>query len=198
MKTTLSSLRSQRGWTLTELLFVMLIIVSLAALIAAAAGPVKTRVARYQTQARLDAIHTALAQYQSEHGGYPISEDPAKGGEVLYQALFGDFNGNGLPDNSPSDENDADVKTFMPSLQPPAVDPATGDPIGNAYVIPINGTYSVVDIWNTPFYYANYRVGKITDAPNGGGKFNPTYDLWSLGNDPDPTDDNNSMWIKNW
>ena len=195
---TQARLRPQRGWSLVELLFVMLIIVSLAGMIAAAAGPVKNRIARYRADGRLKALQTALAGYEAEYGGYPICENPEEGGSILYKTLYGDFNGNGKPDSLSDDLDDPEVKTFMEKLRPPELDEA-GNPIGISYVIPADGSYVVVDNWGVPFHYANFRPKQDPDAPNGGGKYNDgAYDLWSTGNDPDPNDDNRSMWIKNW
>ncbi|MEM7013906.1 MAG: type II secretion system protein, partial [Verrucomicrobiota bacterium] len=121
--------RPRKGWSLVELLFVMLIIVSLAGMIAAAAGPVKSRIARYRAEGRLKALQTALDGYKAEYGSYPICEDPQDGSRILYTALYGDYNGNGMPDHFPEDEDDPAVKTFMEKLRPPSLD-AQGRPIG--------------------------------------------------------------------
>lgn len=188
----------QGGWTLVELLFVMLLIVALAGLIAAAAGPVKNRVARYRTENRMEALQTALADYRVDNGNYPYCEVLEDGGPLLYKTLFGDFNLNGQPDSAVTDLNDHKRKCYMPKLRPPKLDD-TGTPTETALVMPFGEGWAVVDIWNEPFYYMNWRANQNQKIPDGGGEYSKgSYDLWSLGNDPDPGDDNRSMWIKNW
>ncbi|MFT5471443.1 MAG: type II secretory pathway pseudopilin PulG [Verrucomicrobiales bacterium] len=203
MKTTLprgprARIRHTQGWTLIELLFVMLIIVLLAGLVAAAAGPVKNRIARYRTQNRLEALQTGLTAWKTDNGSFPICEKLEDGGPLLYKCLFGDFNGNAMPDSSPNDENDSQVKTYMPKLLPPKFD-KNGTPIGTTLVMPLGDSYAAVDVWNSPFFYMNFKPNTNADVPDGGGQYSRgSYDLWSLGNDPNRGDENRAMWIKNW
>ncbi len=177
----------------------MLIMIGLAALVAGSIGPVKNTVARYQANAQISMISTGLADYQAEYGGYPICENLADSGGILYRTLFGDFDGElGVPDWR-EDSKNGDIKTFVPKLQPdPMVldgDPSTL-PTGVNYVLDIGGQLSVVDPWNTPLGYINFRKGTNNSVPEGGGAYNPTYDLWSYGNDQ--TKANQAKWITNW
>jgi hypothetical protein len=52
-----------------------------------------------------------------------------------------------------------------------------------------------VDSWGTQIFYAS---GKKAGGDYAAKHNTTTYDLWSLGNDDDPADENQSMWIKNW
>lgn len=182
-----------------ELLFVIAIIVGLAAFMAGALGPAKKRIARSRTQGLMEMLKSGLEQYHATYGVYPLNDDLEEGGKVLYRSLYGDYNDDGDPDWLGDTSGDAgDLKTFVNDLQPPEMN-QQGEPIGNkVYVSRARGFYEVVDAWGEPIYYINYKPGEHSDAPEGGGKHNSNYDLWSLGNDPDPSDDNNSMWIKNW
>mgnify|MGYP003638405848 CR=1 FL=1 len=199
MKIVSNSQQCHRGWTLTELLFVMLIMIGLAGLVAGSIGPVKNRVTRYQASAQLGMLATGLADYNSEYGGFPICEDLADSGNILYKTLFGDFDESGKPDWLATDKNDGAVKTFVTKLQPhPNVldsDPETL-PQGTTYVLDLDNGLTVVDPWNMPLGYINFRKGQNSQVPNGGGAKNPTYDLWSFGNDQ--SFKNEATWITNW
>lgn len=139
-------------------------------------------IARYRTEGRIKAIQEGLEAYHAEHGDYPLCDNPTIGGEILYEELFGDHDGDGV--------TDAGKTCFMPDL-----DPARSK---RPWAMPVESSFTIVDIWEEPIYYANYPEGSQF-APKGGGKYNsPGYDLWSLGNDPDPADGNQSKWIKNW
>lgn len=199
MKPTVSIRSSRRGFTLLELLFVMAIIIGLAALMAGAIGPAKKRIARSRTEGLIEMLKTGLEQYHATYGVYPLNATPEDGGRVLYRSLFGDYDDDGKPDwLDDQTGKSGDVKTFVNQLQPPELD-EKGEPVGNnVFVSKAKGYYEVVDSWGEPIYYANFKPRTDSDAPNGGGKHNPKYDLWSLGNDPDPADDNVTMWIKNW
>ena len=190
------------GFSLTELLFVMLIMIALAGLIAGSIGPVKNRVARYQANGQLAMIQTGLADYRAEYGGYPICENLSDSGSILYRTMFGDFNENGVPDWRPKPdggEDDGEIKTFINKLQPrPEVldgNPATLPSGGTTYVLDLGGVLTVVDPWDMPLGYINFRKGS-KEVPIGGGVHNPTYDLWSYGNDP--TLANQAVWLTNW
>lgn len=190
----------KRGFTLMELLFVMVIIIGLAALVAGAIGPAKKRIARSRTEGLVRMLETGLEQYHTAYGVYPLNANPEEGGRVLYRALFGDYDDDGKPDwlDDTSGKN-ADVKTFVNQLQPPKLD-TQGQPVGTNIFVQksSSGSYEVIDAWGEPIFYANFKAKADPEIPNGGGKHNPKYDLWSLGNDPDPSDDNMTMWIKNW
>ncbi len=195
MKAILQPRVPHRAFSLIELLFVMLIMIGLAALTIGVMGPVKQQVARQQTQTLIKSLETGLAAYNADYGSYPISNDANEGGEILYASLFGDYNHNGIPDKSANDLNDTSVKMYMAMLQPPKIDPKTGQPIGSSHVTQVSNKYTVVDAWGEKIFYVNFEPGANSSALLGGGIHNPTYDIWSLANTSTSVEDG---WIRNW
>ena len=184
-----SHLRNQRGWTMIELLFVMSIMIGLAAVMAASIGPVQANVSRQRTRGLMKMLGTGLEQFKSEYGSYPKCEDFEQGANILYRTLFGDYNEDGVPDWSRTGpQPDESVKTFVADLNPgKEPDPVTGN-TKCSFVRVLESKYLVVDSWGTKVYYIS----------GGAAKHNSTYDLWSLGNDPAPDDANDTMWVRNW
>ncbi|MBU6303000.1 MAG: hypothetical protein KGS60_15735 [Verrucomicrobia bacterium] len=176
-----------RGWTMIELLFVMSIMIGLAAIMAASIGPVQANMSRQRTRGLMKMLGTGLQQFHAEYGSYPKCDDLNQGANILYRTLFGDYNEDGKPDWSATGGKDDSVKTFVGDLNPGVVDPITGS-TQNAFVRMVQSRYVLVDSWGTQLYYVSGTKAK----------HNATYDLWSLGSDPDPSDANDSMWIKNW
>ena len=176
---------------LTKVIMTICAVGALILLIFAAAAPVHFTPAEYQTRGQIRAIQSALEEYQSEYGGYPICEDPEEGAKVIYQALYADYDGDGVPD--------LEEKVFMEKLQPPKLD-EDGNPVGQSWVAPApGGGWQVVDRNGNPIYYLYARPSSFSSGFSGGGKYNlRLFDIWSIGDDPDPNDDNRSMWIKNW
>jgi type II secretory pathway pseudopilin PulG len=171
-----------------ELLFVMAIMIGLAAVMAASIGPVQANVSRQRTRGLMKMLGTGLEQFKSEYGSYPKCDDFEVGANILYRTLFGDYNEDGVPDWSRESANpDESVKTFVADLNPGKVDPQTGAS-RSPFVHMQDGKYILVDAWGTKIYYVS----------GGSSRHNGTYDLWSLGNDSDPSDENDSMWIRNW
>ncbi len=60
------------GFTLIEMLVVLVIIMVLAGIIVGAAKYARTKAARSRAQAEIAAIETALESYKSDYGAYPI------------------------------------------------------------------------------------------------------------------------------
>lgn len=172
---------------MVELLFVMAIMIGLAAIMAASIGPVQANMSRQRTRGLMKMLGTGLQQFHAEYGSYPTCNNLNEGANILYRTLFGDYNEDGKPDWSATGGKDDSVKTFVGDLNPGTVDTTTGS-TQNAFVRLVQGKYILVDSWGTPLYYVSGKQAK----------HNATYDLWSLGNDPDPSDANDSMWIKNW
>ncbi len=189
-----------------ELLFVMAIMIGLAAVMAASIGPVQANMSRQRSRGFLKMLETGLEQFRAEYGSYPKCENPNDGANVLYRTLFGDYNEDGKPDWSATGGQDTSVKTFIGDLNPGTIDQATGS-TKNPFVRMVLGKLILVDSWGTQLYYvggaATKHNGRTEIQENGvpTGRFandGNSYDLWSLGNDPDPSDDNDSMWLKNW
>jgi type II secretory pathway pseudopilin PulG len=170
-----------------ELLFVMGIMIGLAAIMAASIGPVQANMSRQRTRGLMKMLGTGLEQFHAEYGSFPKCDNPNEGANILYRTLFGDYNEDGVPDWTGAGAQDDSVKTFVGDLNPGAVDQVTGS-TKNPFVRVVQGKFILVDSWGTQLYY----VGGAS------AKYNATYDLWSLGNDSDPSDQNISMWIKNW
>jgi hypothetical protein len=53
----------------------------------------------------------------------------------------------------------------------------------------------VVDPWGNRIYYMNWKRND-PERPQGGGKHNPTFDLWSTADDADGQ--NEAKWMTNW
>jgi type II secretory pathway pseudopilin PulG len=180
---------SVRGFTIMELLIVMAIIIVLSGLILATAGYVQKKGKRSRAEAEIAAISAALENYKADNGVYPrdsASSDQAdptanlsdksytSASLFLYEQLFGTTTGGRTPT--------AGAKTyfsFKPNMlnpPPPSTDPVTSirDPFGNPY---------------------GYSTAKAA-TPSGTMGFNPTFDLWSIGDGTTGTDQ--SKWIKNW
>ncbi len=192
---------TQRGFSLFELIIVMVVMVGLAAMVAGAMGPVKKTVARQKAKGQIRMLESGLSGFHSDYGTYPINEDINQGGHVLYKTLFGDYDGDGEPDqlSDSTSRDNKDVHTYVYELQPPKLD-ENGEPIGtNNMVRLVNDVdYHVVDPWGNSYLYMCYR--KTSEHPLGGGLHNPTYDLWSFGEDDGTgsAEQREAKWIRNW
>lgn len=194
MKTNLVRNR-EAGFSLFELMAVVAIIVALTGLVIGTMGPVKGIVNRQRCDALMKKLESGLGNYQTEYGGYPICDDYNQGGATLFATMTGDLNRDGKPDVN---EDDA-IKIFIPDLIPPMRTDGTpvlnedGEPKGRPDAQLIQGEWMVVDPWGTRMYYVNHKKGH-PDAKNGGGKHNPTYDLWSTADSPE----NEANYRTNW
>ena len=174
---------------------------ALALVVVSACGYKKTTDERNKTTAAIYAIHSALANYQSNFGEYPT---PAKrgviatidgatydvsGGLMLYQALTGDgTDGISMPGaGASSDGQVSEDERKNASL----VD------IPKEWTLKTPAGYVLVDGFGHPFQYAHGDSNNI----------NSTYDLWSFADTSPtyPTDKAAKMntvktakWIKNW
>jgi len=174
------------AFTIIELLIVMSIIIVLAGLVLATSGYVQKKGARSRAEAEIAAMSAALESYKADNGIYPrnsatdglnptaaLSAYPTAS-QFLYGELAGDRDF-----NRSAETNVKSYFPFKPNMllpAPPSTNPVTAirDPFGNSY---------------------GYSTMKAADpAANGG--YNPTFDLWSVGDGPAGTDQ--SKWIKNW
>ncbi|MCB1225599.1 MAG: prepilin-type N-terminal cleavage/methylation domain-containing protein [Verrucomicrobiales bacterium] len=198
-----TSLRA-RGFTLIELMVVVVIMALLAALTMGAYQYAQTAAARNRTHATMAALEGGLERYNSDFGEYPAPSNPTRtdefngktyiagGAAMLYQAMSGDgtnaidlATGGGVGSNGRiEDDEDANVKmTDIPAQ----------------IWMQQNGSYYMIDGFRKPFQYTK------GGDPNA---VNPTYDLWSYGQDEtntrlssidaksNPT--TSAKWIKNW
>ena len=198
IRTAYSRLRAARGFTLMEILVVMVIIVVLATLTISIYTWLETRKNEQAAESIVRKIERGLSSYHNDHDRYPYgTEAPfrnhgaavADGEEfssnVVYMALFGDYKNEGAPARDATIYNDE----MNPGTQPksnPLVRQITVTKAGQQ--VPL---YILTDPWGSPY---RYRLGseqalptKSASAKNlkmGTGQ-NPDYDFWSFGKDGD-------------
>jgi prepilin-type N-terminal cleavage/methylation domain-containing protein len=174
------------GFTILELLVVLTIIIVLAGLILATSGYVENKGARSRTEVEIAAISAALENYKADNGVYPSNDDakaldPAttnpsnyrSSSSYLYSQVTGDDDANPATPASPNAKNylGSGLRPNMLAPNPPGPNTYLQDPFRNSY---------------------GYSTAKAEDPAAAVGH-NPTFDLWSTGNSPNP-----SQWIKNW
>ncbi len=186
----LNFLRNRSGFTLVELLTVVVIIIALAALTVQVAGYANRRSAVSRAQAEIAALEAALESYKADNGAYPVfsgtslwsgtnyngnpsSYNPSSA--TLYAALSGDANRNRQID-SPSESG---LKTYF-EFKDSMLTPSTGN------------VQAIID----PFGYSyGYTTLGATSGTQG---FNPTFDLWSTGGRTGNADIDRANWVTNW
>ncbi len=124
-----SAARSRPGFTLTELLVVLLIISVLAGMILGGVTVARRSASKTRTKAAIQLLGSAIAQYESEWGDYPPGNGEAAGAEDLYLSLTSPFN----------------PRSFINGGEPP-----TGDPDNTGHKV-------FVDAWRHPIRYTHHR-----------------------------------------
>lgn len=192
-------LRAAQGFTLMEVLVVMVIIVVLATLTISIYTWLETRKNEQATEAIVRKIEMGLESYHNDHDRYPYgTEAPfrnhgtavADGGDyssnVVYMALFGDHRNEGVPSKDTIIYNDELNPGTQPKSNPTvrqiSVRSKGGEPVT---------LYILTDPWGSPY---RYRLGSEQAIPTKSAKsknlkmgngFNPDYDFWSFGKDGD-------------
>lgn len=208
------------GFTLTELLVVITIIVLLFALTVGGFTYAQRSAARSRTQVALTSMVSGLNRYNTDFGEYPEPADPSAiidiaqkqyivgGATMLYQALSGDGIDaiNGAESKSPQRQSDGEIDEFEGANVK-----LTDMP--KEIWIKMNDVYFMADGFGHPFQYERAAPVDPTGATAAAEPttINPTYDLWSYGEDEenimmrsldtaaDPVlKQQSTKWIKNW
>ena len=205
MKLNIPRSHREKGFTLIELMVVMLIILILAGLILAIAPLVAKKQARTVAEGEIKAISAALEAYKADNGIYPNDaglsgnnytnnldartyNDPTDShytiaGLVLYRALSGDTN---LDRVVNATDMNFDISGGSTSSQ--AAIPTVYYPFPPGMLLPAGGTGKVtnlIDPFGYNFGYSTAYAGDVATnnangtsiAPTHG--YNPTFDLWS-------------------
>lgn len=176
--------RFQKGFSLTELLVVIVIIVVLAGFTIGALPGIQSRINRAKVEAFLEEIQAGLSRYEIDYGNYPlnpeggVSSDDASyrdsegqiGAQVLYKHLSGDFDEDGeIDDKETIYVNNLGGKANEASKDKRVI----YNPQGTGYII--------VDSYNSPIRYLADPPRRIQNGKEVAKKtINPTYDIWSI------------------
>lgn len=174
-------IRRRRGFTLVELMTVVVVILTLSAICLSVAGFVQKKMALSTTRAQIAQIELALDTYKADYGYYPKSctgriskYGMAEGanGQLLYNALFlqGKKYLRGFPENQIRCRTSGSTNSVVQT--------------------------NLCDVWGSPFNYYCSPATVATNIPaeicacasgiSYGGQVNrATYDLFSYG--PDQT-----------
>lgn len=193
-----SSLRTENAITIIELLVVIIIILILAGLVLSVSNYVQDKGKRSRAETEIAAMSAALESYKADNGIYPGNNDTnsldptidvnssapnsgtnkySKACLYLYEQLAGVASG--VRSQSPSSTCYLSFKPNMLSPKDASKDiVGISEPFGNLY------GYST----------SKNPVLNPTGYSTAAG-YNPTYDLWSTGND---ATGNTQKWIKNW
>lgn len=157
---------NRRGFTLIEMMTVIVIIIILAGITVAGMSFVNDKQATALAKVQIGLLSAAIEQYKADNGNYPgeLENSPLDGdiSEELYNALFHegwDSKTNG----------DGSIPIYLKEL-----DPRSGKQTlvqkTSTNIPPLN--LEIIDPWGRPYLY---RKGTLA--------FNPDYDLWSRGKD---------------
>jgi type II secretory pathway pseudopilin PulG len=182
--------RRNNAFTLIELILVVGVIIVLTGLVLSTVGYARKKGARSRAETEILAMSAALENYKSDNAVYPTNTDtdgldPTTGTVANYKTpsryMYGELSGDRDFDGSP-DTGARPYMTFRPALllrddmsnPPSSTNPVTAicDPFTNSY---------------------GYSTMKASGGVNG---YNPTFDLWSIGDGAAGTDQ--TKWIKNW
>lgn len=177
-------MKTNRRFTLIEIMVVIMIIAGLAAMVVGVVGPVINNMKVQQAKKDMNILTTAFASYQSEYNGaFPVSAnsteiiDPNKGGNLdRYRLLVAILTGD--PDYGGQSVNLAEYKrlnrgnkSFMqPAADYRQTDYDLKDPWGNYYVFHIDAN-------------GDGKAGNVMNAGD--------FLVWSYG--PSAQDDENKM-----
>lgn len=172
------------AFTLIEVLVVMAIVAALAGLILSTAGYVQKKGQRSRAEAEIAAMSAALENYKADNGAYP--RDSVTDGLNVATTNASDYNPASLKlyeylSGDTTHDRIAERKTYF-SFKPNQLSPA-------------DQTHPVTfvrDPFGNPYGYSTANAANL----NGTLGYNPTFDLWSIGDGKVGADQ--SKWIKNW
>lgn len=171
-----SNLRVHRsGFTLIELMAVIVIIVILAGLVVGGLGYVNEKQARSKAQVQIALLSKSIEEYKLDNGQYPPTTNKAGAfttaagtstSSILFDFLYfdSDRDSSGVP-------GDTDQKIYLPDLDP--LTSKQGWTSGTA-----SKTTKITDPWNNEYCY---RSAKDAAGNANAGAQNPDFDLWSMG-----------------
>jgi len=174
MKT--NSRNHRPGFTLIELMSVIVIIVILAGMVVGGLGFVNEKQARSKAQVQIALLSKALEEYRLDFGNYPPTANRTDAqiqtgvgtatSNILFRALYFDSDNDNI--RVPAD---TDQKIYLPEL-----DPATSKQGWNAGVATTATT--ITDPWGNQYCY---RTAKSATGARNTATQNPDFDLWSMG-----------------
>ncbi len=193
----LNSRSCRSGFTLVELLTVIVIIVALAALTIQVAGYANQKGGRARAAAEIAAMEAALESYKADNGTYPSDATTTafafSGGKYtdaspnsskyqesslfLYKELSGDLNADGDMNDTVNGRQETKQKTYF---------------FFKDNMLGKEGKYI-----QDPFGYS-YGYSTLGAATSGTKGFNPTFDLWSTGGKTGTSEKDYANWITNW
>lgn len=164
--------RNSRGFSLVEILAVMFIIAILMTFVIGAFGWVETTRREEAAKIFVARIASGLQSYQADTGELPSGHGALDSTNVIYQTLFGDFDGDGYPDKENGTRNTIYVEELNPNQQKGS----------EAVVALIKNKFIILDPWGQPY---RYRLGfqQVDSKGVRGTGINPDFDFWSIGKD---------------
>jgi len=181
---------------LIELLVVVAIMVVLAGLVIGSLPGIQSKVNRGKVEAFMAELESGLSRYEIDNGSYPQNVPTGAtlqardtsgigGATVLYKHLSGDWELKG------SIDFDKNEKIYVSKL-----DYESNKSAKEPRTISIGGSFMVVDSYGTPFRYLAQPPNISVDKRQ---TFNPTYDIWSVTDVSNPTDEEDqARHITNW
>lgn len=192
---------SSSGFTLIELVAVILIIGVLMALILGASRGIREGNRRRMAESQIMALSSAMESYKADHGTYPRGSsgetdsdprtlvDPSPAGSLfLYKELSGDSDAS-FSRAQPADETANRVYLEFEAMKSFINKNAGGTPGQAGYVD------GLADPWGNFYGYSTLRAKLIEQGnPSPSAGYNPDFDLWSTANAPTEP----QKWVDNW
>jgi prepilin-type N-terminal cleavage/methylation domain-containing protein len=204
---------SHSGFTLIEMLTVMLVIAILAGIVLNVNGLVQTKAARARAEGEIKSLTLSCENYKADNGTPPRNEVTDKldaradmnpnsavyqeASLYLYQALSGDTNANGKME-------DTDGKNYASDFFKPNVLNYNKDGSGNITQVnfikdPFDNSYgySTKGAAAEEQFVEELRKKPTATRPSKVEGFNPTFDMWSTAGTTSSTT-GQAKWVKNW